>query len=225
MEPSKFRGILPQPSKIVCVGQNYLAHARELGNGLPSEPVLFQKASSSWAAPFAPLELPPGSRKLDYEVELGVVIGKRAKKVCEEDAMDYIGGYVVLCDYSERAWQKEHEGQWTKGKSFDGFCPAGPDIVPASEIPDPQNLRIWSKVNGEMRQDSNTRDMIFPVKAIVSYISQFMTLLPGDVIATGTPGGVGMGMTPPQFLRVGHVVEMGIDGIGTIRQEIIATKI
>ena len=221
MEPSKSHEILPQPSKIVCVGQNYAAHARELGNGLPSEPVLFQKAPSSWAAPFAPLELPPGAEKLDYEVELGVVIGKRAKRVSEEEAMEYIEGYLVLCDYSERAWQKEHEGQWNKGKSHDGFCPAGPAIVPAAEIADPQNLRIWSRVNGEIRQDSSTSDMIFPVKTLISYISQFMTLLPGDVIATGTPGGVGMGMTPPQFLKVGDVVELGIEGIGEIRQEIV----
>ena len=221
MEPSKSHGILPQPSKIVCVGQNYAAHARELGNGLPSEPVLFQKAPSSWAAPFAPLELPPGAEKLDYEVELGVVIAKRAKRVSEEEAMEYIEGYLVLCDYSERAWQKEHEGQWNKGKSHDGFCPAGPTIVPVTEITDPQNLKIWSKVNGEIRQNSSTSDMIFPVKTLISYISQFMTLLPGDVIATGTPGGVGAGMKPPQFLKVGDVVELGIEEVGEIRQEIV----
>ena len=221
MEPSKSHGILPQPSKIVCVGKNYAAHAQELGNGLPSEPVLFQKAPSSWAAPFAPLELPPGAGKLDYEVELGVVIGKRAQRVSEEEAMDYIEGFVVLCDYSERAWQKERGGQWNKGKSHDGFCPAGPELVPAAEISDPQNLKIWSKVNGEIRQDSNTSDMIFSVKTVISYISQFMTLLPGDVIATGTPGGVGAGMKPPSFLKVGDVVELGIEGIGEIRQEIV----
>ncbi len=213
--------ILPQPSKIVCVGQNYAAHARELGNDLPSEPVLFQKAPSSWAGPFDPLELPPGAEKLDYEVELGLVIGTKAKRVSEEEAMDYVKGYVVLCDYSERAWQKERGGQWNKGKSHDGFCPAGPKIVPEGEIEDPQDLRIWSKVNGEIRQDSSTSDMIFGVKEVISYISQFMTLLPGDVIATGTPGGVGAGMKPPCFLKVGDVVEMGVEGIGEIRQEIV----
>jgi len=213
--------ILPQPSKIICVGQNYAAHARELGNELPSEPVLFQKAPSSWAGPFAPLELPVGAAKLDYEVELGVVMGKRAKRVSEEEAMEYIEGYVVLCDYSERAWQKERGGQWNKGKSHDGFCPAGPRLVAASEIADPQKLRIWSKVNGEVRQESSTSDMIFGVREVISYISQFMTLLPGDVIATGTPGGVGAGMRPPQFLKVGDVVELGVEGIGEIRQEII----
>ena len=135
--------------------------------------------------------------------------------------MDYIEGFVVLCDYSERAWQKERGGQWNKGKSHDGFCPAGPELVPAAEISDPQNLKIWSKVNGEIRQDSNTSDMIFSVKTVISYISQFMTLLPGDVIATGTPGGVGAGMKPPSFLKVGDVVELGIEGIGEIRQEIV----
>ena len=214
---------LPQPSKIICVGQNYSAHVRELGGDIPTEPVLFQKAPSSWAAPFAPLELPPGAEKLDYEVELGIVICKRAQRVAQESAFDYVQGYLVLCDYSERAWQKERQGQWNKGKSHDGFCPAGPAIIPAAQVPDPQNLRIWSKVNGEIRQDSNTDDMIFRIDHLISYISQFMTLLPGDVIATGTPGGVGAGMTPPQFLKVGDVVNLGIDGIGEISQEIVPT--
>lgn len=213
---------LPQPSKIICVGQNYAAHAREFGHELPSEPVLFHKAASSWAGPFDSLPLPKGAEKLDYEVELGVVMGKRAQGVSEGEAFDYVKGYVVLCDYSERAWQMEHEGQWTKGKSHDGFCPAGPELVSKEDLTDPQKLRIWSKVNGEIRQDSDTSDMIFPVSKLISYISQFMTLLPGDVIATGTPGGVGMGMSPPQFLKVGDVVELGIEGIGEIRQEIIA---
>ena len=212
---------LPQPSKIIGVGQNYAAHARELGNPIPTEPVLFQKAASSWAGPFDPLELPPGAEKLDYEVELGVVIGKTAKRVSGGQAMAHIEGYLVLCDYSERAWQKERGGQFTKGKSHDGFCPAGPCLVPRDEIEDPQNLRLWSKVNGEIRQDSSTSDMIFGVRELVSYISNFMTLLPGDVIATGTPGGVGAGMSPPQFLKAGDVVELGIDGIGEIRQEIV----
>ncbi|MGJ8697037.1 MAG: fumarylacetoacetate hydrolase family protein [Verrucomicrobiaceae bacterium] len=213
---------LPQPSKIICVGQNYAAHVRELGGNIPTEPVLFQKAPSSWAAPFAPLELPPGAQKLDYEVELGVVIGSRAQRVSQDDALSHVEGYLVLCDYSERAWQKEHEGQWNKGKSHDGFCPAGPAIIPASQISDPQNLRLWSKVNGEIRQDSNTGDMIFPVDFLIHYISQFMTLLPGDVVATGTPSGVGGGMNPPCYLNIGDTVELGIDGIGTISQEIIA---
>jgi 2-keto-4-pentenoate hydratase/2-oxohepta-3-ene-1,7-dioic acid hydratase in catechol pathway len=215
--------MIAQPSKIVCVGQNYAAHARELGNPIPTEPVLFQKAPSSWAGPFDPLELPPGAEKLDYEVELGVVIGRRAKRVNEGEAMDFVQGYLVLCDYSERSWQKERGGQFNKGKSHDGFCPAGPQIVPVDDIADPQKLRIWSKVNGVIRQDSTTGDMVFGVRKLVSYISQFMTLLPGDVIATGTPGGVGAGMNPPQFLKVGDVVELGVEGVGEIRQEIVGT--
>ncbi len=215
--------MIARPSKIVCVGQNYKAHALELGNPIPTEPVLFQKAPSSWAGPFDPVELPPGAEKLDYEVELGVVIGRKAKRVTGEEAMSFVQGYLVLCDYSERAWQKERGGQFNKGKSHDGFCPAGPEIVPAGGIADPQKLRIWSKVNGGIRQDSSTSDMIFGVRELVSYISQFMTLLPGDVIATGTPGGVGAGMKPPQFLKVGDVVELGVEGVGEIRQEIIET--
>ncbi len=205
------------------MGQNYAAHARELGNPLPTEPVLFQKAPSSWSGPFDPVELPPGAEKLDYEVELGVVIGKRAKRVSEEEAFDYVEGYLVLCDYSERSWQKERGGQFNKGKSHDGFCPAGPAVVPASAVENPQDLRIWSKINGEIRQESSTGDMIFGVRELIHYISQFMTLLPGDVIATGTPGGVGAGMKPPQFLKVGDVVELGVEGIGEIRQEIVET--
>ena len=215
--------MIAPPSKIVCVGQNYTAHALELDNPIPTEPVLFQKAPSSWAGPFDPVELPPGAEKLDYEVELGVVIGRKAKRVTGEEAMSFVQGYLVLCDYSERAWQKERGGQFNKGKSHDGFCPAGPEIVPAGGIADPQKLRIWSKVNGGIRQDSSTSDMIFGVRELVSYISQFMTLLPGDVIATGTPGGVGAGMKPPQFLKVGDVVELGVEGVGEIRQEIIET--
>lgn len=215
--------MIAQPSKIVCVGQNYAAHARELGNPIPAEPVLFQKAPSSWAGPFDPVELPPGAEKLDYEVELGVVIGRRAKRVNEGEAMGFVQGYLVLCDYSERSWQKERGGEFNKGKSHDGFCPAGPQIVPVDGIADPQNLRIWSKVNGVIRQDSSTSDMVFNVLELVSYISQFMTLLPGDVIATGTPGGVGAGMNPPQFLNVGDVVELGVEGVGEIRREIVET--
>ncbi|MEN8773584.1 MAG: fumarylacetoacetate hydrolase family protein [Akkermansiaceae bacterium] len=215
--------MIAQPSKIVCVGQNYAAHAKELGNPIPSEPVLFQKAPSSWAGPFDPVELPPGAEKLDYEVELGVVIGRRAKRVSEEESMDFIQGYLVLCDYSERSWQKERGGQFNKGKSHDGFCPAGPEVIPVTQIADPQKLRIWSKVNGGIRQDSSTSDMVFNVRELVSYISKFMTLLPGDIIATGTPGGVGAGMKPPQFLKVGDVVEMGVEGVGAIRQEIVKT--
>ena len=215
---------LKTPSKIIAVGQNYAAHAHELGNPIPKEPVLFQKAASSWSGPFDPVELPPGAQKLDYEVELGVVIGMRTKRVSEKDAMNYVKGYLVVCDYSERSWQKERGGQFTKGKSHDSFCPAGPRLVPRDDISDPQKLKIWSKINGEIRQDSSTSDMIFSVWELVSYISHFMTLLPGDVIATGTPGGVGAGMSPPKYLKVGDVVELGIEGVGEIRQEIVAPQ-
>ena len=213
--------MIKQPSKIVCVGMNYAEHVHEFGGTLPSEPVLFLKAASSWSSCDVPLVMPIGAEKLDYEVELGVVIGREAKNISCEQAMAYIDGYLILCDYSERAWQKERGGQWMKGKSHDGFCPAGPKIVPRAEIENVQNLRLWSRVNGEIRQDGNTSDMIFPVNHLLSYISQFLTLLPGDVVATGTPSGVGMGMTPPQFLKVGDVVEFGIEHIGEFRQEII----
>ncbi|MGE9269003.1 MAG: fumarylacetoacetate hydrolase family protein [Verrucomicrobiales bacterium] len=213
--------MLARPSKIVCVGLNYAEHVRESTGELPSEPVIFMKAPSSWADPERPLVLPPEAHCLDYEVELGVVIGREARRVAEAEALDYVAGYLVLCDYSERSWQKERGGQWVKGKSHDGFCPAS-TMVPREVVPDPQNLRLWTKVNGEMRQDGTTAQMIFPVKRIVSYLSRFMTLEAGDVIATGTPAGVAMGMNPPRFLKVGDVIELGIDGIGMIRQEIVA---
>ncbi len=216
---------ISRPSKIVCVGQNYAEHAREFGSEVPVEPVLFQKASSAYCGPFDEVEIPLGSTHLDYEIELAVVIGKRAKYVSEECALDYIAGYSIMGDYSEREFQKLRCGQWTKGKSADTFGPMGPYLVTQDEAGDVANLRIWTKVNGELRQDANTSDMIFKVPFIVSYISQFMTLLPGDVIATGTPSGVGMGMNPPLYLRPGDVVEMGIDGLGTMRHHIIAGKV
>lgn len=214
--------MIERPSKIVCVGMNYTEHVREFGGILPTEPVLFMKAASSWSACDVPLIMPAGAEKLDYEVELGVVIGREAKNVSRDEAKNYISGFTVVCDYSERAWQKERGGQWMKGKSHDGFCPAGPRVVPAEEIGNVQNLRLWSRVNGKTRQDGTTADMIFPVDFLISYISQFMTLWPGDVVATGTPSGVGMGMEPPQFLKVGDVVELGIEGIGEFRQEIVS---
>lgn len=209
-----------RPSKIVCVGLNYAAHAVESGAELPSEPMLFQKASTTWASPNGELVLPPKSTASDYEVELGVILEKRIVHVEPKEVLSVIAGYTVFCDFSERSYQKERGGQWTKGKSYDGFGPAGPMLVTTEEIPDPQKLRLWSKVNGEIRQDSNTSDMVFHVTKLVSYISQFMTLLPGDVIATGTPSGVGMGFDPPKFLKNGDVVELGIEGIGEIRQEV-----
>ncbi|MFU8893470.1 MAG: fumarylacetoacetate hydrolase family protein [Luteolibacter sp.] len=211
-----------RPSKIVCVGQNYLAHAREFGEPIPSEPALFMKASSAWCGPFDDVIIPRESEKLDYEVELAFVIGKRASCVDAAAALDHIAGYAVFCDYSERAFQKEMGGQWMKGKSADTFAPCGPWLQTSDEVADPNNLSLWTKVNGEIRQDSNTSDMLANVPQIVAYISRFMTLLPGDVVATGTPSGVGMGMRPPQFLKPGDIVECGIEGLGAIRQTVVA---
>ncbi|MEK6232088.1 MAG: fumarylacetoacetate hydrolase family protein [Luteolibacter sp.] len=213
-----------RPSKIVCVGQNYLEHAKEMGGEIPTEPVLFMKASSAWSGPNDDVLIPKGARKLDYEVELAVVIGKTASGVSEKEAMSHVAGYSVFCDYSERAFQKDHGGQWTKGKSADTFAPMGPCLVTTDEVADPQGLRLWTKVNGEIRQNSWTKDMLFGVRDVVSYISRFMTLLPGDVIATGTPSGVGMGMNPPRYLQAGDFVECGIEGLGELTQRVVVTR-
>lgn len=192
-----------RPSKIVCIGRNYLDHAKEMGGDIPVEPTVFMKASSAWSGPNDDVLVPRGSTKLDYEVELAVVIGKSASYVDELDAMACVAGYSTFCDFSERSFQNEMGGQWTKGKSSDSFAPMGPWLVTADEILDAQKLRLWSKVNGEIRQSSWTGNMIFSVRSLVSYVSRFMTLLPGDVLATGTPGGVAMGMKPPRFLNAG----------------------
>lgn len=213
---------IDRPSKIVCVGKNYLDHAQEFGGEVPAEPVLFLKATTAWSGPFDDVVRPAGATKLDYEVELAVVIGRTASGVEEESALDFVAGYSVFCDYSERAFQKEMGGQWTKGKSCDTFAPMGPWLVPASHVADPQGLRLWCKVNHELRQNGWTGDMRFSVRRLVSYISRFMTLLPGDVIATGTPGGVGMGMVPPRYLSPGDSVECGIEGMGEMRQRVVA---
>lgn len=215
---------IERPSKIVCVGKNYLEHAKELGEGIPTEPTLFMKASSAWSGPFDDVVIPRGSTKLDYEVELAFVIGRTATYVPEIEALDYIAGYSVFCDYSERAFQKDMGGQWMKGKSADTFAPMGPWLVTPDEIPDPQALRLWTKVNNEMRQNSWTGDMMFNVRHLVSYISRFMTLLPGDVVATGTPSGVAMGMQPPKYLLAGDFVECGIEGIGELGNRVVAAR-
>ncbi len=205
-----------RPSKIVCVGLNYADHARESGLRPPEEPVLFFKAPSAVCGPHDDVLLP--GDKTDWEVELAVVIGKPASYVPEEAALDYVAGYVLHNDYSEREFQIERGGQWVKGKSCDTFAPLGPFLATTDEIPDPDNLGLWLTVNGQMMQRGTTRNFIFKTAHVVSYISQFMTLVPGDVISTGTPAGVGLGLKPPRYLKPGDVVELGIDGLGSARQ-------
>jgi 2,4-diketo-3-deoxy-L-fuconate hydrolase len=209
---------LTRPSKIVCIGLNYADHAKESGADIPKEPILFFKATSAIVGPNDAIKIPRGSVKTDWEVELAFVIGKKASYVTEENALDHVAGYVLHNDYSEREWQLERGGQWVKGKSCDTFAPLGPFIATRDEIADPQNLKLWLKLNGETIQDSSTAQMIFSVQTLVSYVSQFMTLLPGDVITTGTPPGVGLGFKPPKFLQPGDVVELGVEGLGSSRQ-------
>ena len=213
---------LVRPSKIVCVGLNYAMHAKESGMAIPKEPVLFFKATSAMVGPHDDVIIPKGSIKTDWEVELAIIIGKKASYVTEEDAYQHIAGYVLHNDISERAFQIEKEGQWCKGKGCDTFAPVGPFIATKDEIPDPNNLNLWLKVNGKTVQNSSTSDFIFNVEAVVSYISQFMTLLPGDIISTGTPFGVGLGLNPPTYLKTGDVMELGIDGLGVSKQEVKA---
>lgn len=208
-----------RPSKIVCVGLNYSDHAKESGMPIPAEPILFFKSTSSLCGPNDPVLIPRQSRKTDWEVELAFIIGKKASYVSEENALDHVAGYALHNDYSEREWQLERGGQWVKGKSADTFAPLGPFLATRDEIADPQTLPLWLKLNGKTIQNSSTAQMIFGVKTLVSYISQFMTLLPGDVISTGTPPGVGLGFKPdPVFLKPGDVVELGIEGLGEQRQ-------
>ncbi|MBL8219982.1 MAG: fumarylacetoacetate hydrolase family protein [Bryobacterales bacterium] len=213
---------IARPSKIVCVGLNYADHAKESGLEPPKEPILFFKSTTSIVGPNDNLVIPKNSQKTDWEVELAVIIGKKASYVSEADAMDHVAGYSLHNDYSEREFQLERGGQWVKGKSCDTFAPLGPFMATRDEIADPHNLKLWLKVNGVMRQNSTTAQMIFNVPQLVSYISQFMTLAPGDVIATGTPAGVGAGCQPPEFLKPGDVVELGVAGLGRQRQEVIA---
>lgn len=217
-EDTRLAPPLCRPSKIVCIGLNYAKHAQEAGMQIPKEPVLFFKATSAIVGPNDDVVIPKGSEKTDWEVELGVVIGKKASYVSEADAMNHIAGYVLHNDYSERAFQIEREGQWVKGKSCDTFAPLGPFIATADEIENPHDLNLWLNVNGEQLQNSNTSDFVFNIPESISYISQFMTLLPGDVISTGTPFGVGLGFNPPRYLKPGDVVELGIDGLGSSRQ-------
>jgi 2,4-diketo-3-deoxy-L-fuconate hydrolase len=209
-------------SKIVCAGLNYADHAAETGAPIPKEPILFLKAPSSLNGPDDDIVIPRGSVKTDWEVELGVVIGTRASYVSEQDAMDHVAGYCVVNDVSEREYQIERGGQWDKGKGCDGFAPIGPWLVTRDEIADPQDLKLWTDVNGVRRQNGSTRTMIFGVKTLVSYISHFMTLMPGDIIATGTPPGVAMGMKPPQYLKAGDTLRLSVEGLGEQASRLVA---
>jgi len=212
---------ISRPSKIICVGLNYKDHAHETNAAIPTEPILFFKATSAIVGPNDDLVIPKNSEKTDWEVELAVVIGKKAKYVPEQDAFNHIAGYLLHNDYSERAFQLERNGQWVKGKSCDTFAPIGPFLATPDEIEDVHNLKLWLKVNGVTMQDGNTSNLIFNIPFLISYISQFMTLLPGDVITTGTPAGVGLGQKPqPWYLKNGDVVELGITGLGSSEQHV-----
>jgi len=211
-----------RPSKILCIGLNYAKHAKETGAAIPTEPILFMKSTTSLNGPFDPIIIPKNSEKTDWEVELAVVIGKKASYVSEAEAMDYVAGYILHNDVSERAFQLERGGTWDKGKGCDSFAPLGPWMVTKDEIPNPHTLRLWLSLNGKMMQDGNTDDLIFNIPQLISYSSQFMTLLPGDVISTGTPAGVGLGFSPNIYLKPGDVVELGIDGLGSSKQKVVA---
>ncbi|MGV1800405.1 fumarylacetoacetate hydrolase family protein [Agrobacterium vitis] len=222
LAPGRIGACVSGTGKFICIGLNYSDHAAETGATVPPEPVIFMKATSAICGPNDEVLIPRGSEKTDWEVELGVVIGKTAKYVSEAEAMAYVAGYCVSHDVSERAFQTERAGQWTKGKSCDTFGPIGPWLVTKDEIADPQNLKMWLTVNGETMQDGSSKTMVYGVAFLVSYLSQFMSLHPGDVISTGTPPGVGLGMKPPRFLKAGDVVELGIEGLGTQKQAFIA---
>lgn len=213
---------IARPSKIVCIGLNYAKHAEETNAAIPKEPIIFFKSTTALCGPYDNVIIPKNSVKTDWEVELAVVIGKKASYVTEEEAMDYVAGYALHNDYSEREFQIERGGQWVKGKSADTFAPLGPFLATKDEIEDPHNLPLWLTVNGEKLQNSNTDDMIFKIPFLIHYLSHFMTLLPGDVISTGTPFGVGLGFKPPRYLNAGDIVELGIDGLGTQKQQAVA---
>jgi 2,4-diketo-3-deoxy-L-fuconate hydrolase len=222
-EAARLGPCIARPSKIVCIGLNYADHARESGAAIPQEPIVFFKSTTALCGPDDDVIIPRLSRKTDWEVELAAVIGRRASYVNEDAALSHVAGYALHNDYSEREWQLERGGQWVKGKSCDTFAPLGPFLATPDEIPDPHDLRLWLRVNGVTRQNSSTAQMIFRVPRLISYVSQFMTLLPGDVISTGTPPGVGLGLKPtPVFLQPGDKVELGIDGLGSSRQRAVA---
>lgn len=215
---------IQRPSKIVCIGLNYADHAKETNAQIPAEPIVFFKSTTALVGPNDDLIIPRNSEKTDWEVELAVVIGRKASYVEEKDAMDYVAGYALHNDYSERAFQLERGGQWVKGKSNDTFAPLGPWLATKDEIKDVDNLRLWLTVNGKTMQDGTTANLIFKIPFLVSYLSQFMTLLPGDVISTGTPAGVGLGMNPQVYLKPGDVTELGIEGLGSSKQTAVAYK-
>jgi len=221
---TRFGAAVGQVGKLVCVGLNFKDHAKESGMAFPEQPILFMKATTAICGPNDDVIIPWGSKKTDWEVELGVVIGDVARRVPEERALDYVAGYLVVNDLSEREFQLEQGGQWVKGKSCDTFGPIGPMVVTTDEIPHPQMLSMWLEVNGRRYQNGSTADMIFGVAHLVSYISRYMTLMPGDIISTGTPAGVGLGQRPPTYLKAGDVVELGIDGLGRQRQQLVAAQ-
>ncbi|MFM2362614.1 MAG: hypothetical protein RLZZ316_1516 [Bacteroidota bacterium] len=218
----QFDAPVARPSKIVCIGLNYASHAKETGATPPTEPVIFLKSSTALCGPFDDVVIPKNSIKTDWEVELAVVIGKKASYVSEADAMHYVAGYCLHNDVSEREFQLERGGTWDKGKGCDTFAPVGPYLVTKDEVADPHNLNLWLSLNGEKVQNGNTSDFIFNIPKVISYVSQFMTLLPGDIISTGTPHGVGLGMNPPVYLKPGDVMELGIDGLGISTQTAVA---
>ncbi|MBX6381124.1 MAG: fumarylacetoacetate hydrolase family protein [Thermoflavifilum aggregans] len=222
--PARIGPCVKRPSKIICIGLNYADHARETGAKIPSSPVIFLKAPSALCGVSDPLIIPEGSVKTDWEVELAVVIGRKASHIPESAAMQYVAGYAMMNDYSERYFQLEDTGQWTKGKSFDSFAPLGPWLVTADEIADPHQLHLWLSVNDEMQQNSHTREMIFKIPFLIHYLSKLMTLFPGDIISTGTPAGVGMGKHPQKFLKPGDIIAYGIEGLGEARQQAVAWR-
>lgn len=215
---------IAQVGKIVCVGLNYADHAAEVGAPLPAEPQIFLKATSAIAGPHDPIIRPRGSNKLDYEVELAVLFGRETRYVGEDEALDHVAGYLLMNDVSERAFQMEHGGGTTKGKSADSFAPLGPWLVTRDEIPDPGNLRLWTKVNGTLVQDSSTSQLVFGVARLIAYLSRFMSFRPGDILSTGTPAGVGHGRKPPRYLQPDDIVELGIDGLGTQRHRVVQAE-
>ena len=221
-EGTRLGSPIARPSKIICIGLNYADHAKETNATTPTEPIIFMKSTTALAGPFDDIVIPKNSVKTDWEVELAVVIGKKASYVDEVEALDYVVGYCLHNDVSEREFQLERSGTWDKGKGCDTFAPMGPFLATKDEVEDVHNLRLWLKLNGKTMQDGTTANFIFNVPFVISYISQFMTLLPGDVISTGTPAGVGLGFNPPIYLKAGDVVELGIDGLGTSKQNVVA---